>query len=120
MTRINIEKIASKMQMMRGQASPGVDALLADPRYLEPVPIEEMAEDSEAVPMPARDQSGLDSGFLPKRRGYDGLLATRRRVVGGGVTGPTKCNSPRSNSSHWTVSPPSRPMAAARAKGKLT
>ena len=35
MTRINIEKIASKMQMMRGQASPGVDALLADPRYLQ-------------------------------------------------------------------------------------
>ena len=73
--------------------------------------------------------AGIDVGLIQNHanwRGgaekalYDGFAAARRRVVGLGVLGRTKWSSPWFNSSHWTVSPPARPMAAAKAKGKLT
>lgn len=47
-------------------------------------------------------------------------LAARCLVAVGGTVRRTRCNSPRFNNSHWTVSPASNPMAAANAKGKLT
>src|SRR6266542_1940317 len=55
-----------------------------------------------------------------KSRIYKGstgrFLAARRRVLGGWTSGRTRWSSPRSSSSHCTVSPACTPMAAAKAQ----
>ncbi len=62
-------------------------------------------------------QNGRGRPAAGKNERYERVRAARRRVVGGWTSSRTKCSSPRSSSSHWTVSPPSSPMAAAKAKG---
>ena len=88
--------------------------------YVEPVPKDESIAGAVARPMGVGRLTVSFSGFLPEKALYNGFLAPRRRVVGGGVAGRTRCSSPRSSNSHCTVSPPSKPIAAAKARGKLT
>jgi hypothetical protein len=73
--------------------------------------------------VPAVWKRGRFAGEWPNRgrmsRG-DACARVRDRAAGTGTWGRSKCNSPRSSSSHCTVSPGARPMAAAKASGKLT
>ena len=67
-----------------------------------------------------------DGGFGRKPRnrrvmlGPAGYLGARALADGAGTAGRTRCNSRRSNNSHCTCSPGSKPIAAAKARGKLT
>jgi ligand-binding sensor domain-containing protein len=57
------------------------------------------------------------AGQRDKRNGYGTVFVDHRVIV---WAGSSKCNSPRSSNSHWTVSPGSKPIVAAKARGKLT
>jgi len=52
--------------------------------------------------------------------GFGTYLRALDFVDGVGILERRRWSSPRSSNSHWTASPGSRPMAAAKARGKLT
>ena len=52
--------------------------------------------------------------------GSSAYLRALTLADGGGGLGRRRCSSPRWSNSHSTSSPASRPMAAAKASGKLT
>jgi hypothetical protein len=67
--------------------------------------------------VPKADTAGNFAFIMLQLAGFGEAL---RRVLGGLTCERTRWSSPRSSSSHCTVSPGSTPMAAAKAKGKLT